>query len=134
MQAVRENYSRQIKGAMAQRSSLILKAEWFLNELESNYLEVVLIPDREQIRGGMIRVVQSQNAEWYRKFCSQHGSNRKDLYRWSKHKTSIKRQHTRRALRELIDGKCETPYAKMLKPFIERWEFEHESEWNTKAA
>lgn len=115
------------------KSVFTLKAEWFLNELESNQLEVVLIPDRDQ-RGGMLRAAQGQNAVWYRTFCAQHGSRRKDLYRWSKFKTAIKRQHTRRALRELIDGKCRTPYAHMLKSFIERWEFQHASEYRTKVA
>lgn len=110
------------------------KAQILLDELESSCLEVALIPSGDAecaMRGGMIRAVQSQNAEWYRKFCAAHGSNRKDRYRWSKFKTKIKRQHTRRALRELIAGKCETPYAKELYSFIQRWEFE---KWQLSAA
>jgi hypothetical protein len=100
-------------------------AQEYLLELESNYLEVVLIPSRDQdcaMRGGMIRAVQYQNAEWYRAFCAEHESNRKDRMRWSKFKTKIKRRETRRALSELIAGKCETPYARTLKDFIQRYE------------
>lgn len=124
-------------GIVKRHEGFILKAQWFLDELEANCLEVVLIPSGDPecaMRGGMIRAVQSQNAPWYRTFCSQHGSNRSDLLRWSKFKTAIKRQHTRRALRELIAGKCRTPYAVMLKKFIERWEFQDESEWRRNAA
>lgn len=74
------------------------------------------------MRGGMIRAVQSQNADWYRAFCKEHESNRKDRLRWSKFKTKIKRQLTRRALQELIAGKQETMYAKDLASFIQRYE------------
>lgn len=103
------------------------KAQILLDELDSSCLEVVLIPSGDAecaMRGGMIRAVQTQNADWYRKFCKQHESNRKDRYRWSKFKTKIKRAHTRRALGELIEGKCVTPYAKDLQSFIRRWQFE----------
>lgn len=105
--------------------SLRAKAEEYLLELESNCLEVVLIPSRDPdcyMRGGMIRAVQSQNADWYRKFCSEHESNRKDSLRWRKFKTKIKRRETRRALKELQSGKCETPYAETLLLFIQRQE------------
>lgn len=110
------------------------KARILLDELESNHLEVVLIPSGDPecaMRGGMIRAVQSQNAKWYREFCAEHESNRKDRIRWSKFKTKVKRAHTRRALNELIDGKCETPYAKDLQGFIQRWKFE---KWQLRAA
>lgn len=91
--------------------------------LDSNYLEVVLIPSRDPdcaMRGGKIRAVQYQNALWYRVFCGEHESNRNDRLRWLKFKTKIKRAHTRRALKELISGKCLTPYAVILKDFIQR--------------
>lgn len=98
-------------------------AQEYLIELDSYHLEVVLIPSRDAdcaMRGGMIRAVQEQNAEWYRKFCAEHESNRRDRMRWSKFKTKIKRRATRRALQELIAGKCETHYAKDLRDFIQR--------------
>lgn len=100
-------------------------AKEYLIELESHSLEVVLIPSRDHdcaMRGGMIRAVQEQNCEWYRAFCGEHESSRKDRLRWSKFKTKIKRQLTRRALKELIAGKCETHYAKDLREFILRRE------------
>lgn len=96
----------------------------YLADLEGNYLEVVLIPSRRIDRADydMIRAVQYQNCEWYRSFCGEHESNRKDKFRWSKFKTKIKRAHTIRALNELIEGKCETSYAKMVQSFIQNWE------------
>lgn len=100
-------------------------AREYLLELDSNYLEVVLIPSRDYdcaMRGGMIRAVQSQNADWYRVFCGEHESQRRDRLRWRKFKTKIKRQQTRRALQELIAGRCPTHYAQMLKDFITRRE------------
>jgi hypothetical protein len=94
----------------------------YLDELESNYLEVVLIPQRDFTNiGGMVRAVQSINTEWYRKFCEEHESNRRDRLRWSKFKTKVKRQDTIRGLKELISGKCETYYAKDLKNFLRHW-------------
>lgn len=100
-------------------------AHEYLLELESNCLEVVLIPSRDHdcaMRGGMIRAAQYQNAEWYRAFCAEHESDRKDRNRWRKFKTKIKRQLTRKALTELIAGKCDTHYAKDLAGFIQRYE------------
>lgn len=101
------------------------KAKRLLDELESNSLEVVLIPSRDPdcaMRGGMIRAVQYQNAEWYRVFCGEHETTGKKKYRRQKFQTKIKRHHTRRALNELIEGKCLSPYAVVLKDFIRRWE------------
>ena len=97
----------------------------YLLELEANYLEVVLIPSRDHdcyMRGGMIRTVQYQNCQWYRAFCAEHESQRKDRNRWRKFKTKIKRRWTRRALKELISGKCETHYARMVQEFIVRYQ------------
>lgn len=106
-------------------------AQEYLLELESNCLEVVLIPSRDHdcyMRGGMIRAVQSQNADWYRKFCGEHESQRKDRMRWATFKTKIKRRETRRALKELIAGKQETMYAKDLASFIHRYEADRRHE------
>lgn len=105
------------------KGGLAALAKEYLLELDSHRLEVVLIPSRDHdcaMRGGKIRAVQEQNAEWYRKFCAEHESNRKDRLRWSKFKTKIKRASTRRALKEMIAGKCETYYARDLKEFILR--------------
>ena len=96
-------------------------AQEMLAELDSSRLEVVLIPSRDPdcaMRGGKIRAVQSQNAEWYRKFCDQHQSTRKR--RSFKSDTKIKRAHTRRALLEILSGRCATPYAERIKDFVER--------------
>jgi predicted GTPase len=113
------------RGKRKRKDPLRELARDYLLELESNYLEVVLIPSRDHdcaMRGGMIRAVQYQNADWYRMFCSEHESQRKDRHKWRKFKTKIKRQWTRRALRELIAGKCETHYAQMLREFIVRYQ------------
>lgn len=92
-----------------------------LSDLQACRLEVILVPSRDPdcaMRGGMIRAVQEQNADWYRNFCKQFPSNR----RWQNRKgrTKIKRRDTERGLRELIAGKCETQYAQRLHSFIER--------------
>jgi len=75
----------------------------------------------------MIRAVQYQNADWYRAFCAEHESDRKDRNRWRKFKTKIKRRWTRRALEELISGKCESGYAQMLREFIVRYQADRKS-------
>lgn len=97
----------------------------YLADLEGNCLEVVLIPSRFPdcaMKGGMIRAVQYQNADWYREWAGTYESQRKDRLKWRKFKTKIKRAHTIRALNELISGRCETPYAKELQQFIARYE------------
>lgn len=94
-------------------------AEECLAELEGNILEVILVPSQDPecaMRGGMIRCVASQNARWYREFCEQFESNRRRPR--NKPDTMIRRQWTRRALKELIEGKCQTIYAQRLKQFI----------------
>ncbi len=113
------------KGKRKKKDPLVELAREYLLELESNCLEIVLIPSRDRdcaMRGGMIRAVQYQNADWYRAFCAEHESNRRDRNKWRKFKTKIKRQLTRRALRSLIAGKCETHYAQALKEFMFRYE------------
>ena len=98
------------------------KAKELLRELQDHYLEVVLIPSNDPecaMRGGMIRAVQEQNADWYREFCGLYESSRKDRLRWRKFKTLIKRQQTIRGLEELIAGKHESIYAQRLSSFIE---------------
>lgn len=118
------------KANVKKRGGLQRLAKQYLIELESHSLEVVLIPSKDHdcaMRGGMIRAVQEQNAEWYRTFCGEHGSNRKDRLRWVKFKTKIKRQNTKRALKELIDGRCATFYAKDLRAFILKYEAEQKA-------
>jgi hypothetical protein len=97
-------------------------AQKMLMELESSHLEVVLIPSRDHdcaMRGGMIRAVQYQNPAWYRSFCGIKESRRKDILRWRKFKTAIKRRDTIRGLNELIRGGCSSLYARRLADFIE---------------
>lgn len=116
-----------------------------LSELESQRLEVVLVPSRDPdcaMRGGMIRAVQEANPEWYQDFCSQFTAKRRascrrcyrrcqcdkeerQRLRWRTrprrlHDTLIKRQDTIRGLRELIKGQCVSIYAQRLADFIER--------------
>lgn len=99
------------------------KARRLLEELECTQLEVVLVPDRRPDDYGgqtrMLRAVQTENPEWYQKFCKLYPSRRRDRLRWAEDKTAIKRAHTLRALRELASGRCETIYAQRLLSFIE---------------
>ena|SRR2546421_8149373 len=108
-----------------ERGGLVKVAKVLLAELESSRLEVVLIPSRDPdcaMRGGMLRAVQEQNADWYQSFARQFESHRKDRLRWRKFKTKIKRNDTLRGLRELVEGNCDSVYAQRLKDFIEHGE------------
>src|SRR2546421_4866570 len=92
-----------------ERGGLVKVAKVLLAELQSSRLEVVLIPSRDPdcaMRGGMLRAVQEQNVSWYKTFCREFQSTRKDLIRWRKHKTKICRRCTVRGLNELIEGRC----------------------------
>lgn len=72
-----------------------------LEQLESNYLEVVLIPAAEQRHAGhSVRVVQYANCIWYRRFCAMYSSSRKDQNK--KGRTLIKRRETIAALNKMI--------------------------------
>lgn len=86
-----------------------------LDELEGNYLEVVLIPAPEpNYTDHKIRAVQYQNAEWYRKFCEQYVSARKGF----KTRTRIKRRATIKALEKLASGVNDSIYTQRLVEFI----------------
>jgi hypothetical protein len=102
------------------RSEGLLIARHFLEELLANRLEVCLTrAEEERHTGHMVRTVCSQNPDWYRHFCKLYYSNRRDITRWSKHKTSIKRRETVRALERILGGGAsETLYTERLKDFI----------------
>jgi hypothetical protein len=97
-----------------------MDAEWMLYELESNYLEVVLIPARDQRHEGhYIRAVQYQNADWYRKFCAEYLSGRRTQN--AKGRTLIKRRETIRALQKILQGVVDdSVYVERLLDFMER--------------
>jgi hypothetical protein len=99
------------------------KAREMLADLKCSRLEVVLIPSHDPdcaMRGGMIRAVQEQNADWYREFCGLFETTGKNRWRRSKFQTKIKRRWTIRGLEELIEGRCSTAYAERLETFIVR--------------
>ena len=92
-------------------------AEAMADELERNRLDVVVTPTE----GRPVRTVMSANPEWYQKFCAQHTSGRKDSWKWQKHKTSIKRRATLKALRALAAGvkqRSDALYAGRLRAVI----------------
>jgi hypothetical protein len=75
-----------------------------LAELESNRLEVVLVPSKRAANPwDMIRVCASRNAAWYRKFCAAHSSTRKRSN--PHHDTCIRRANTISVLSRLTEGK-----------------------------
>lgn len=95
-----------------------------LGQLERQRLEVELAPsldDECALRGGKIRVVTGHNPDWYRKFCNQYPPSRSKPRQGKRGQrdTRIKRNHTIRALNEIIAGRCETEYAQRLFPFVE---------------
>lgn len=77
-----------------------MNAREMLDELLSNQLEVVLIPAPDARHSThFVRGVQSQNCDWYRKFCGQYLSARKDQN--AKGRTLIKRKATIIALERI---------------------------------
>lgn len=83
-----------------------------LEELESNYLEVIKIKKSDQT---WTRIAVSKNAEWYSAFCKKYLSTRK---RYPKPRTFIKRNGTIAALRKIISGKTDGIYVSRLLDFI----------------
>ena len=84
-----------------------------LIELESNSLDVVLVPSDKD--ANKLRAVQSQNAAWYRVFNNQFRSIRG---RMKRARTYIKRDHTAAALRRIVAGDRRGVYADRLIAFI----------------
>lgn len=85
-----------------------------LNELESNRLEVILVPSKRPTNEGtMVRCVAGRNALWYRKFCAANVSTRG--VRRGKFDTCIKRFRTVDALMAMIDGRRSTYYHDQLR-------------------
>jgi hypothetical protein len=98
------------------------KAFWMLIELQSQHLEVVLVPSREYewiIRGWKVRCVQESNCEWYRKFCEQFPSRRTRPRHKKKFDTLIKRRETIAALEQISEGTIHGLYVGRLIDFIE---------------
>lgn len=87
------------------------------HNLENNRLRVTL----RWINGGSValRVADSQNPDWYMKFCAAYAPSARSKPRQRKKPdTFIKRAHVLRALDELASGKCETVYAQRLLPVV----------------
>lgn len=83
-----------------------------LDELESCRLTVCKIRTED----GWIRVPLTRNADWYREFCAEYVTPRRD--RRMKARTIIKRCHTESALNRIARGKIETEYARRLLPRV----------------
>lgn len=94
-------------------------ARWMADELASQRLRVVLVPDWFQ-PGSVrrLRAVDEQNPGWYRAFCAAHPANRRQERRRHLPDTAIKRRHTLRGLRELAGGVCRSEYARRLLPYV----------------
>lgn len=74
-----------------------------LYELQSNRLEVILVPQEEPVNcGACIRVPKRMNCEWYREFCECFPGKPKKNSR--KLNTKIRRKETIRLLKRLISG------------------------------
>lgn len=92
-------------------------AQDLLNELFNNSLEVCLIPAPDKRHSQhYIRAVESANAKWYQKFCSEYPSSRRGF----KTRTAIKRRETVRALESLANGVVKGVYGERLVEFINR--------------
>lgn len=95
------------------------KAQEMLEELETNRLEVCLIPPYWDPDLNWRRAVISQNAQWYQEFCSEYPSKRQ--VRKGKFDTIIRRNATINGLNRVIAGDRKTVYAKRLIDFMEEY-------------
>lgn len=94
-------------------------AKILLNELDSYYLNVCLIPGPTTDQNNrMIRVAFENNALWYRNLCNKYRASPRKTPR-SKPDTLIKRQHVRRILSLVANGiKTNSVYYERLRPYI----------------
>jgi hypothetical protein len=101
-----------------------------LDELQSNHLEVILVPSKNRDRRDhdMIRVVASRNCDWYRKFCANNLSTRKR--RNPRPDTCIKRFRTIDALERMIAGTRSTYYFNQLSDIARKFKT-HEHSFKT---
>ena len=87
-----------------------------LIELESNRLEVVLVPSGDCSHERMSRVAVARNPEWYRALCAEFpraGRERRKV------RTIIKRRETLSALERIaIAGKDGSVYCERLWPYV----------------
>jgi hypothetical protein len=103
--------------------------EAMLDELESSMLEVVTAPAPSARHAGhCVRVAVGKNAEWYRRFCAQFPSSRRDQNRIGR--TAIKRRETLAALQHLLaadPARCPT-YAHRLLDAARRYYRRHRAD------
>lgn len=102
---------------------LTTKLAILLSELESNRLEVGLVPLNPRLRnyneGGMKRAVFSKNPNWYSRLCNRHLSSR--IRNHKKPDTKIKRADTLRILGRLAAGlQSRSKYAEELREIAQR--------------
>ena len=96
-------------------------AQCMLDELEAGCLCVTKGPGASS---GYVRIVLSQNADWYRRFCREWVRHRRD--KRYKPRTIIKRCHTENALRRIIDGRAEGCYAERLHWHVKHYMAAHQ--------
>lgn len=84
-------------------------ATWMLDELESNFHEVVLVPPMYEMNsGGKLRAVQSHNAAWYRAYAGQFTNCRGiGQKRMKRPRTYVLKSQVAAALRRIIAGDYE---------------------------
>ncbi len=82
----------------------IKEAEVMIDELKTNWLEVVLIPAPEPMHEGhMIRAVANKNPEWYRKYFGGFHQSKNDCMDWYGSRSNI-RKRVVSALEYIIDS------------------------------
>ncbi len=97
---------------------IIPHLEEMLADLQNNYLEVCLVPDRDTERyennGCQIRTTSTQNVQWYRELCKMHpkpeykkGKNGKLIRRRfrKKQETNLKKMDVVRIIKRMIKNK-----------------------------
>lgn len=103
--------------------------EAMLEELESSVLEVVTAPaPHARHSSHCVRVAVGKNCAWYRRFCAEFPSSRRDQNR--KGRTAIKRRSTLLALHHLLaadPARC-TVYSHRLLDAARRYYRRHRAE------
>jgi hypothetical protein len=75
-----------------------------LDELQHQRLRVNL-PKASHPGERRARVVEEENPEWYRHFCSRWPTYRASALQWKAFKTAISRRSTEKALKRIIEGR-----------------------------
>lgn len=100
-----------------------MAAGLMLRQLQREGLGVVLLPAPDKRHSGhMIRVVETQNPDWYRELCAAYPKNRaRPRQRKDKYMDSlINRESVILALKKIRMGVDDSTYTRRLMPYVKK--------------